>query len=81
MTRTVTQLGAFPLGTALGLKPGPDGLIYGHTSNAIFRIDPATNQVTKLADTSDDTRDRTDTFDSSGRLYWGSGPSLMRMTP
>jgi streptogramin lyase len=80
-THAVTQLGAFPLGTALGLKTGPDGSIYGHTSTAIFRIDPATAQVTKLADTTDDTRDRTDAFDSSGRLYWGSGPALMRMTP
>lgn len=80
-TQTVTQLGAFPLGTALGLKPGLDGQIYGHTSDAIFRIDPATNEVTKLADTADDTRDRTDAFDSSGRLYWGSGASLMRITP
>ena len=80
-TRTVTQLGAFPLGVALGLGVGPDGLIYGHTADSIFRIDPTTRQVERIAATTADTRYRTQAFDAQGRLYWGSGPDLMRMTP
>ena len=81
-THAVTRLGGFPLGQpVLGLGPGPDGRIYGHTANTIFRIDPVTRQVEKIADTAGDTRYRTQAFDASGRLYWGAGPNLMRMTP
>jgi len=31
--------------------------------------------------TTNDDRYRTDAFDASGRLYFASGPSLMRVTP
>ena len=81
ISRSVTQLGAFPYGPVLGLIPGPGGKLYGHTSNTIFSVDPSTNSVTKVADTTNDDRYRTDAFDASGRLYFASGPSLMRVTP
>lgn len=79
-TRTVTQLGAFPLGTALGLAMGPDGQIYGTTADALFRIDPASNSVTTLANVGSGSY-RTLAFDSAGRVYFGSGAALMRWTP
>lgn len=81
VTRSVTNLGAFPYGPALGMINGPDGKIYGHTSDAIFSVDPATNSVVKIADTTSDDRYHTDAFDAQGRLYFASGPSLMRITP
>ncbi len=81
ITRAVTVLGAFPYGPVLGMINGPDGRIYGHTSTTIFAVDPATNTVAKIADTANDNRNRTDAFDAQGRLYFASGPSLMRVTP
>lgn len=79
-TRTVTPLGGFPLGTALGLATGPDGQVYGTTAGALFRIDPATDTVTTLAGVGSGYY-RTIAFDSAGRVYVGSGPSLLRWTP
>ncbi|GGM02991.1 hypothetical protein ACFFX1_39535 [Dactylosporangium sucinum] len=79
-TRAVTQLGAFPLGSPLALATGPDGLVYGTTGGSLFRIDPATDSLTTLANVGGSYY-RTIAFDSSGRVYWGSGASLMRWTP
>ena len=81
ITRSVTRLGAFPYGPVLGMIPGPGGKLYGHTSTTVFSIDPATSAVTKVADTTNDDRYRTDAFDTAGRLYFASGSSLMRVTP
>lgn len=80
ITRSVTVLGSFPYGPVLGMISGPDGRIYGHTSNAIFSVDPASNTVAKVADMANDDRYCTDAFDANGRLYFASGPSLMRAT-
>lgn len=78
-TREVTRLGAFPLGSANALATGPDGLVYG-TGNALFRIDPADDSVTTLAEVGGGYY-RTIAFDDSGRVYWGSGTKVMRWTP
>ncbi|TDC50691.1 hypothetical protein E1212_14100 [Jiangella ureilytica] len=79
-SRTVTALGSFPLGSALALATGPDGLVYGTSGSALFRIDPATDTVTTLAEVGGGYY-RTIAFDDSGRVYWGSGSHVMRWTP
>lgn len=79
-TRTVTGLGTFPLGPALALATGPDGLVYGTSGGSLFRIDPATDAVTTLADVGGGYY-RTIAFDDEGRVYWGSGTHVMRWTP
>ncbi|MBB5791195.1 hypothetical protein [Jiangella mangrovi] len=79
-TRVVTVLGSFPLGSALALATGPDGLVYGTSGGALFRIDPADDSVTTLAEVGGGYY-RTIAFDDSGRVYWGSGTHVMRWTP
>lgn len=79
-THTVTNQGSFPLGTVTALATGPDGDVYGLTQSALFRIDPSTNTITTLATPGGDNY-RTIAFDSSGRVYFASGASVMRWTP
>ncbi|PZF81091.1 hypothetical protein [Jiangella anatolica] len=79
-TRTVTSLGDFPLGTATALATGPDGVVYGLTAGALFRIDAATDTVTALTDVGG-TFYRTIAFDDAGRVYWGNWSEVMRWTP
>ena len=77
-TSVVTVLGGFPYGPLLDLARGPDGAVYGLTASSLIRIDPGTDVVTEEA-TPGSLWYRTLSFDESGRAYWGSGPSLLRV--
>jgi streptogramin lyase len=77
-TREPTWFGAFPHGPINDLLLGPDGFIYGLTSGNVFRVQPDTAEVEQVA-TPGGGYYSTMTFDRQGRLYWGSGPNLMRL--
>jgi streptogramin lyase len=83
-TREPIWFGEFPYGDIKDLVRGPDGFIYGLTQNNIFRVDPETAEVVQVATPGGGSTPiggfyNTLTFDQQGRLYWGSGPNLMRV--
>lgn len=78
-TATVTASGGSPYGPILNVELGPDGMLYGASASAVFRINPADNSF-ELVATPGSGYYRTLAFDGAGRLYWGSGAHLFRAT-
>lgn len=78
-TGTVTAAGGSPYGTITDLKTGPDGMIYGTTGSTVFRLNPADDSFEQVAGPGSGYY-RTLSFDSAGRLYWGSSAHLFRAT-
>ena len=91
-TGSIINFGPYPSGLILSLRTGPDGAVYGTTGwtpyspttnppGTLSRIDPVTYLVSTVASPGGGFLNySTVSFDAAGRAYWGSGPTLMRVT-